>query len=485
MQRFNNLNLRTTQDYVVASAPGQVDLQECSQRFHWGTFMASSSITNRRIEELTQAGRDILADAESKSRPFIGNIESVGVAKVGQGTRVRALLYSHDTFGLGHLRRNLAIADHLLERNPRFQVMLLSGSPVADSWPLPPNLLLSLMPPVAKVGAEDYVSHDGKVSFAEVKRQREAVIIETIRAFQPDVFLVDHAPAGMKGELLGALAYLRASMPQTLTVLGLRDILDEGSVVRSLWREQDTYGLIERHYEQVLVYGAPALFDVVEEYELPPAIADKLSYCGHVARPRPTVARTESESTSNGKRVLVTVGGGGDGFPAIQTYLSALQRLNIRPEQSILVTGPLMPEDQQQYLEKVASQHADVRLMRSSTEMTRLLAEADLVVSMAGYNSTVEVLAAQKPAILMPRAAPRAEQRLRAELLAKMGLAWVVRPEQGAVEQLAGLLELALSGARPHGLGCGLLDLGGARRVGDVLERLLEARISSTSQDCG
>ncbi len=462
MQRFNNLNLRTTQDYVVASAPGQVDLQECSQRFHWGTFMARSSITNRRIEELTQAGRDILADAESKSRPFIGNIESVGVAKVGQGTRVRALLYSHDTFGLGHLRRNLAIADHLLERNPRFQVMLLSGSPVADSWPLPPNLLLSLMPPVAKVGAEDYVSHDGKVSFAEVKRQREAVI-----------------------ELLGALAYLRASMPQTLTVLGLRDILDEGSVVRSLWREQDTYGLIERHYEQVLVYGAPALFDVVEEYELPPAIADKLSYCGHVARPRPTVARTESESTSNGKRVLVTVGGGGDGFPAIQTYLSALQRLNIRPEQSILVTGPLMPEDQQQYLEKVASQHADVRLMRSSTEMTRLLAEADLVVSMAGYNSTVEVLAAQKPAILMPRAAPRAEQRLRAELLAKMGLAWVVRPERGAVEQLAGLLDLALSGARPRGLGCGLLDLGGARRVGDVLERLLEARISSTSQDHG
>src|SRR5260370_41997805 len=79
MQRFNNLNLRTTQDYVVASAPGQVDLQECSQRFHWGTFMASSSITNRRIEELTQAGRDILADAESKSRPFIGNIDPDGL----------------------------------------------------------------------------------------------------------------------------------------------------------------------------------------------------------------------------------------------------------------------------------------------------------------------------------------------------------------------------------------------------------------------
>ena len=410
--------------------------------------------------------------------PYTSEFESQGRATASDGPLIRALLYSHDTFGLGHLRRNLAIADHLLERNPRFQVMLLSGSPVADSWPLPPNLSLSLMPPVVKTGAEEYASRDGATSFAEIKRRREAVILETIHAFQPDVFLVDHAPAGMKGELLGALAYLRDAAPQTLTVLGLRDILDEGSVVRSLWREQDTYGLIERSYDQILVYGAPALFDIAAEYDLPPAIADKLTYCGHVARPRPTVARAGPEAATLGQSVLVTVGGGGDGAPAIQTYLSALHRVRIQPALSIIVTGPLMPEDQHRQLEEAAARHAHVRLMRSSTEMTRLLADADVVVTMAGYNSTVEVLAAQKPAILVPRAAPRAEQRLRAELLAKLGLAWMVRPDAQAVEQLARLLELALSGARPHGLGRGLLDLGGARRVGDVLEHLLASRIS-------
>ena len=74
--------------------------------------------------------------------------------RIDHGRPARALLYSHDTFGLGHLRRNLAIAEHLLQRHSRFEVMLLSGSPVVESWPLPEHLQLSVMPPVVKVGAE-------------------------------------------------------------------------------------------------------------------------------------------------------------------------------------------------------------------------------------------------------------------------------------------------------------------------------------------
>lgn len=416
--------------------------------------------------------------AEPRLQPANGWVplhrEPGRAAVTGPGPRV--LMYSHDTFGLGHLRRNLAIAGHLLERNPHFQVMLLSGSPVAASWPMPSRLRLSLMPPVVKTGAEEYASHDGTASFADVKRRREAVILGTIKAFKPDIFLVDHAPAGMKGELVEALAYLRADMPDTVTMLGLRDILDEGTVVRALWQTQDTYGLIERSYDHVLVYGDPALFDVAEHYGLPRSITEKLTYCGHVARPRPTAAHTKTQAPGAGRHVLVTVGGGGDGFPLIHTYLSALDHLKVQPEQSVVVTGPLMSADQQQQVEALAAGRPEVRLMRSSTEMTSLLAAADVVVSMAGYNSSVELLAAQKPAILIPRAAPRAEQRLRAELLAKMGLVWMVRPGADAVTQLAELLAMAMAGARPHGLGRGLLDLGGARRAGDVMERLLQSR---------
>jgi predicted glycosyltransferase len=436
------------------------------------------------VKRLATARRILAQDPERQVSPE-PVISSWGIAPDGfaEGARrPRALLFSHDTFGLGHLRRNLAIAEHLLMRRSNFEVMLLSGSPVADSWPMPAGLQLRLMPAVVKIGAEAYTSRNGSASFAEVKAQREAVILNTIRNFRPDVFLVDHSPAGMKGELLGALAFLRAKMPTTKTVLGLRDILDDGPTIRSVWLEDGIYDLIGGSYDEVLVYGSRSLFDVVSEYALPHEIIVKLRYCGHVARGQPQrVANDLPSRPARGKTVLVTVGGGGDGYLLIDAYLQALARLDPSPARSIVVSGPLMPENQQHMLHDAAGNRRDVLFTRSTTDMSSLLAEADLVVTMAGYNSTVEILAAQKPAILVPRAAPRAEQRLRARLLERIGVAWAVQPEDDVVDKLAGLLTSALAGVQPRALSSGLLDLGGARRVGDALEALLGLEPSSGS----
>src|SRR5438128_8080266 len=191
------------------------------------------------------------------------------------GMSPRLLVYSHDTFGLGHLRRNLAIAAHLLRRSQPFSASLLTGSPVASSWPMPAGLEVKALPPVVKTGAEEYASRDSFFSFAKVKARREAVILEWVMRYRPDVFLVDHAPAGMKGELRKALAFIREEMPATQTVLGLRDIIDSPEAVRSLWREQNIYQLLETAYDQILVYGCRHLFDSVRAYDFPAAVVAK------------------------------------------------------------------------------------------------------------------------------------------------------------------------------------------------------------------
>src|SRR5258708_17672488 len=87
----------------------------------------------------------------------------------------KVLLYSHDTFGLGHLRRNLAIAQRLLDPPGRFSVCLLTGSPVIDRWKLPPGLHVQPLPPVVKVGAEQYQARDSGQCFGLVKGYREAL----------------------------------------------------------------------------------------------------------------------------------------------------------------------------------------------------------------------------------------------------------------------------------------------------------------------
>jgi UDP-glucuronate 4-epimerase len=246
----------------------------------------------------------------------------------------RILLYSHDTFGLGHLRRNLAIAANLLDGKRPYDVTLLSGSPVLATSAKPPGLRVVALPPVVKVGAEHYRARDASLSFEQVKADREAVIRETIASFAPDVFLIDHAPAGMRGELLQALAYLRREMPDTKVAIALRDIVDEPNAVRSLWREHGVYNLLSWAYDRILVYGSRHLFDVGRQYGFDAALINKVRYCGYVARKLPASQKRRKDGFS----VLVTTGGGGDGFPLVRDYLHASRDFAQRDLHSTVVS---------------------------------------------------------------------------------------------------------------------------------------------------
>lgn len=394
----------------------------------------------------------------------------------------KALLYSHDTFGLGHLRRNLAIAGHLLQRSRPYRAMLLTGSPVAASWPVPTGLDVQTLPPVVKAGAEKYLARDHACSFTDVKARRESVILESVARYRPHVFLVDHAPAGMKGELLQTLAYIRSEMPATRVVLGLRDILDSPGAVCSLWRKQGIYQLLETAYDQILVYGSRHLFNSVNAYDFPSSVAVKTRFCGYITRKESCPAAVRGEPAPGRSRpasrpvVVVTAGGGGDGFPLLSGYLRALDNVPCGAAQSILVAGPLMAAGERQALEHAAAQRPDVRMIFYTTELTELIDKADFVVAMAGYNTTAEILVANKPAILVPRGAPRMEQRLRATLLSDLGMAWAIQPEEDLVTRLTELMRRALSGHRPSRTSCTSIDLDGVHRVGSALDELLTSR---------
>lgn len=387
-----------------------------------------------------------------------------------QPARLRVFIYSHDTFGLGHLRRNLAIAEHLLGRNPGFEVLLLTGSPVIRSWDLPPGLSVQPLPPVVKVGPENYAARSGNDPFAMVKGYREALILKSVLRGRPDVLLVDHAPAGMRGELLPTLSLMRRELPATRVVVGLRDILDSPDVVRKLWQEEDTYALLERAYDDIFVYGSRELFDVVPAYGIPETTAAKLRYVGHIGRPLPSPNRTDQTAwPGSGIRVLVTTGGGGDGMFLMDAYLRALKMLPPGVTQSLLVTGPLMPLESSEALYAHAVGRTDITIRSHTTDLPRLMADADLVVSMGGYNTCVEILAARKKAIIVPRAGPRAEQLMRAAMLDKLGLAWTAAPGPGLAERLAQLLPDAWADRRARPPVWEAIDLEGARRVGDLL----------------
>lgn len=435
--------------------------------------------------------------------PRIGSIAAIGgytpeathptAPQRPPGRRIKVLLYSHDTFGLGHLRRNLAIADRLLAHRHRFSVRLLTGSPVIAQWSLPRGLHVQPLPPVVKEGAERYVSRDPRSSFAMTKGYREALILKTVLRYQPDVFLVDHAPAGMNGELLAALALIRRELPGTRVILGLRDILDSPATVQALWREQEIPALLEHAYDDIFVYGSKALFDVASGYGLTGKIARRVRYCGHVVAADDAPDRIAppssppSASASDNKVcwtpakaqgrpvVLVTAGGGGDGFPLIDAYLRALELMAPGSLHSAIITGPLMAGDQKAALRAAARGRDDVELIDHTTDLMPSLRAADLTVGMAGYNTSAEIIATRKRAILVPRAGPRAEQLMRASLLAELGVVHTIVPSATLADDLAGLLPKILAAPPPPPAAWAALDLNGAERVAAHLTAMIPA----------
>ncbi|MDA8095738.1 MAG: glycosyltransferase [Betaproteobacteria bacterium] len=396
---------------------------------------------------------------------------------------IKVCLYSHDTFGLGHLRRNLAIAERLLSHEGRFSVWLLTGSPVIRQWRLPAGLHVQPLPPVVKTGAERYASRKAGETFGMVKGYREALILKLVLRQRPDILLVDHAPAGMHGELLATLALMRRELPKSRTVLGLRDILDSPPVVRQLWQEQDIHGLIEQAYDHVLVYGSRQVFNVVEAYGLPPNLARKVNYCGYVVSRGCTSSVTAPgagevcwSTPRAGSRpvVLVTAGGGGDGHFLMDAYLKALQTVPMNQCYSVIVTGPLMPREQRDALQAAVALRTDVEFVDYTTNLVPSVQSAELIVAMAGYNTSAEIIAARKKAILVPRAAPREEQRLRARLLAARGLAWYAEPGPALAQALAALLPTVLAAPSPTPFDISGLDLNGAEKAASLLLALCD-----------
>lgn len=354
------------------------------------------------------------------------------------------LLYSHDSHGLGHLRRNLSIARALLDRFDNASVMILTGSPCATQFPLPPNCDVVKIPAVGKDQNGRYTPRSLDVSLDMAMAYRRRLILAAYESYDPDVIVVDHQPAGLMGEMMDVLERARAA--GKLLVFGSRDIVDAPGVVEKSWSLPACKLALEHFYERIFVYGDQRVFDPLAEYRPLKRIAGKVSITGYVAS---NPGQPTRKPRSDGRpRVLVTVGGGDDGTQRIRNYLDSL-RLDPVGWTSRIVTGPLMPLQQVRDYKQEVKQGAlrgQVKINRFHGDIPGLMHQSDAIVSMAGYNSCLEILQSETPAVLMPRERMRQEQSIRAHRFAELGLAQNV--PAGDARLLRGAVETALASRR-------------------------------------
>lgn len=388
----------------------------------------------------------------------------------GDGTRM--LIYSHDTFGLGHLQRCLSLSRALLDAFPKLSILLVTGSAVVQRFRLPPGLDYVKLPAVRKVASERYEARTLHMSEEGVWRLRTNILTRTIRDYDPDVLLVDHSPIGMRGELRPGLEWLRANRPGCVCVLGLRDILDDGASVRALWEEQGIYDVLRDAYQRVVVYGSREVYDVPTEYAFPPELRDKTQFLSYVVDPRPWESLRSERSRPS---VAVTIGGGDGASELVEAYIDMLRAYRDRVRfDSVILAGPLTPQAAiDRFRAAIEGLPAVVHEFVEST--SPYLSAADLVISTAGYNTVVQALRYAKRAILVPRVLHRQEQLLRATRLQSLGLVSVLLPKDMESPSLFAAVDAALSQPGPpiaDALARAGIELDGARQFAELCRRL-------------
>jgi predicted glycosyltransferase len=353
--------------------------------------------------------------------------------------------------GLGHMRRNLLLANALRRFPVRADVLLISGARELNAFPLPAGVDCVTLPGFSKVWRKHYIPRRLHMDHDTLTRMRARIIETALDEFEPDLLIVDKHPRGLLNELDPALSLLSMRRRRARIVLGLRDVLDAPDVVRREWEEAGADAAVREHYDGIWIYGDAAVYNPLEEYGFAPDIAARVRFSGYLD-PRhryASRARADSETTAAlagpESVVLCQVGGGQDGARVVSAFVDACI-----PDGSIgvLLTGPFMPADVRARIERTAGNRPQIRVLDFVNDPERLLQRAHRVITMGGYNSVCEVLVAEKHALIVPRVVPRTEQLIRAERLQALGLVDMLHPSSLSPESMSEWLASADSGNR-------------------------------------
>jgi predicted glycosyltransferase len=384
------------------------------------------------------------------------------------------MMYSHDTYGLGHIRRTMAIANHL--RDSQINILILTGSPIVGRYAFPDRVDFVRIPGMIKKTNEEYLPLSIKIDSRHALSIRKEIITATAKSFKPNLFIVDKEPLGLKKEVLPTLKWFRRKLPDTHTILGLRDIMDDRQTIRKDWKKKKIYEILEKYYTEIWVYGIQKFYDPIREYEIPESVSRKIHFTGYIPRKTPnkkTVRKVRREQglKDGEKLVVVTTGGGGDGYPLMDAFLAMLEdEIASPPFKSVLITGPFMPKSERKKINDRARRF-NIKTYRFYRLMENIQASADLVVSMGGYNTVCEILTPGTPALLVPREVPRKEQLIRAQVLQNHNLVeyipWHLCAPEIMRRKVIGLLE----NAKPYREAVARFQLTGL----DVIQQRLRA----------
>jgi predicted glycosyltransferase len=372
------------------------------------------------------------------------------------------LFYCQHSLGIGHLTRSFALAAALRDR---FHVVFLNGGRLPPGVPVPPGIELIDLPPLGMDDGHTVVSRGEPVDVGQLMAERRRLIEGAAARVQPALLLVELFPFGRKKfatELLPLIRQVRRQPRPARVVCSLRDILVDAR--RDQQHHDDrAQWLADRYFDGIIVHADPAFARLEDSFRPRRPLRTPVFYSGYVVP-----QRAADVVVARSPQLLVSAGGGIVGQALYRCVLDA-RALLTQPLPLRLIAGPFLPEADWQTLQQACASQADVQLVRHVGDMVAEMRRARASLSQCGYNSALDLIGAQVPALVVPyEAKGENEQRTRAERLAALGaLQWLPAAELTPPRLAQALQALLHFKPRPTAL-----DLDGARRSAAWLAQL-------------
>ncbi|WP_027708067.1 glycosyltransferase family protein [Zooshikella ganghwensis] len=357
--------------------------------------------------------------------------------------RHHILMYCQHLLGVGHLYRFARLAAACVQSG--FKVTVVAGGESVGQSLFEGCHWVQLPPiKVPDASFSELVTADGQSVSANYWQQRQHVLRETIKQTLPDVFLVEMYPFGRRAfrhELTPILAELKAG-DACKVMCSLRDILVD-KFVRDPQRQDWVVDQLQQYFDAVLVHGDENFIALQETFPAAERVSSQLYYTGYVGP-----EHDSQVSVAPQRQVVVSAGSGAVAEQMMMDLLAARPYSSVASWSWRFLLGPRSSHRLQQALAEADKEAGlgDIQVEGLRDDFVSLLAASGLSISQAGYNTVMDVLVAQCPALLLPFSnADETEQLLRAQRLAAAGYCHYAQPEQLSPQRLAQCIDNAVS----------------------------------------
>lgn len=388
------------------------------------------------------------------------------------------MFYCQHVLGMGHVIRSLEII-HALKS---FDVTFINGGEAIPELRLPPFANIINLPAISSDGEfESLRLADSSQSLEHIQKERRDLLLSTFAKLQPDVLILELFPFGrirFANELIPLLAHIRLNDIPTTVVCSLRDILvGKSDQVR---HEEWVCSLMNRYFDLLLVHSDPRFQQLAETFSRTQDLTCPVVYTGFVAQPVEPKPLTElpgiPETPKNSPLIVASIGGGRVGYELLESAIKAKLFLAATvPCRMVVFTGPYLPQEQFDALQILTQEHPHLSLIRYSPAFLSYLHLADLSISMAGYNTCMNLVATNTKALVLPfKGRGNEEQTIRAKKLEALGIVRIISEDNLKPENLSTLMtDLLNNPTQDTALS---LDMQGATKTASVLETFLEKR---------